>query len=183
MRFIKYLWNDPVLSKVIAAGILAIPSYIWSDHFWGWPQKIGLYLDKAWAWFTSDTFIPIWLLALLLITSLLGASLILARVYSHLRKDEWQSYTEDEFLGITWRWHYEGSRMKGFVPFCPQCGCQIRPQLFGGLYSPVATSFVCDNCKLNISKLNEQYDDILNKIQRLALLKISNNTWKNRNGK
>ena len=67
---LKRIWNDPVWSKVIAAGILALLATIWAGvHFDWWPTLLSAYR------------VPLWLLVLLI--ALFFLSLILALRKQH----------------------------------------------------------------------------------------------------
>jgi hypothetical protein len=109
---VKKIWNDPVLSKVIAAGILAIIVAIYS-YFQGWWPTIG-------HWILFESKIPNWLLIILSV----GTFWKIIDIVSKQFRRDWQSYRKTKINGIVWRWDYNlyGELDKHSVKaYCPRC--------------------------------------------------------------
>jgi hypothetical protein len=62
----------------------------------------------------------------------------------------WLDYRQDTFLGIVWRWRYDGTHLAEWSirPYCPRCGTGLRWEEHG--YMDITTSFNCDECRFTL---------------------------------
>ncbi|WP_445356664.1 hypothetical protein ACJJIC_06955 [Microbulbifer sp. ANSA002] len=59
------------------------------------------------------------------------------------------SYCEDTFYGATWRWLWDGDRIRNLVSFCPTCEGQLvcYTHIYSrGLRDEYISKFKCENC-------------------------------------
>ena len=125
--------NEKPTTKIfvtVAGGIaLAAILYVcrhWLPSIFRWLTGI---LASAWTWIASSHALPGWIIVPLVIAVLWCTILIVAsfRRPSVPRERHWRDFTEFEFLGVLWRWHY-GSRgdILDLVSFCPQRDCECK---------------------------------------------------------
>ncbi len=123
---LKKLWNDPVWSKVIATGILALAGAVWVAYKQNWLPVMwrGITvawhgITVAWAFLLGTTTVRRWVLGAfmlgtgLFILLLIGVLLIAWQAKKQTQDSpEWRSYTNDNFYGlIKWVWDYEGRQV------------------------------------------------------------------------
>jgi hypothetical protein len=125
-----------VVAGLVVAIILALSGRIPAVE-WG---------VAAWRWLVHP--VPVPLLALVV---LVGALIVFA-VGTVLKSmapppPAWMDYLQDNFLGIVWRWRYDGNHLTEWSirPFCPECGIGLRGEQHG--YKDMTTSFTCDECR------------------------------------
>jgi len=185
IEWIKNHWHDPVWSNVIAASILAILAGVGAYLLDWWPIIFQV-LKGVEDFSLSDSAIPNWLLAILLIPLLLGLFVIgvIARNKYFPKKPSlsWGSYVEDTFFDIRWTWRYDETKNNNIVDlysFCTSCGFQIYPRPHSDWMAGfIHTKFHCENCGQDFKSHPEQIPQLENKIIRHIQLKIRNNSWK-----
>src|SRR5260221_7157106 len=110
---LKKFWNDPVWSKVIAAGILALVGAIWLAHkanwlpaMWNVPTVAWHGITVAWAYLLGTTTIPRWKLGVYMLGTGLSVLLVagLIVILWKAKKEAqstpaWLSYTTHNFFG------------------------------------------------------------------------------------
>lgn len=81
MRWLKALWRDPVLSKVIAAAIIAGLGAlaVWGRH------QLAAVLNDLWSFLVSNTAVPNWLVGVLAIVAVVAGTRVFARLISTFR--------------------------------------------------------------------------------------------------
>jgi len=176
-------WGDPVWSKVIAAAIIGTAS-IAATFFFGWWPAISNWIAIAFKYLATDSSLPNWAVILLGILALPIIIALMALAWSSVfptaasAPNCWAVYTSDVFLGLRWRWSYDGSRMSTPNSFCPSCDFQIFPERgfdYGGSHTQIR--FHCDNCSTSLGTFNDSYEQLQSKAARFAQMKIRSNSW------
>jgi hypothetical protein len=142
------------LVKVISAAILVILGAL--IFFWN-PILAGI----VWVWnfiWTSHP-LPGWVLIILFLLAVVGISSLALRIYKKLT---YRSYTEDNILGVKWRWSWKGKVVSGLRCYCPRCDVELsdkyeEPHIM--VYRPGSkVYFVCENCGRDKDLLTGQID-------------------------
>lgn len=122
------IWKDPVWSKVISVGILAVlatlaPLATW--FFGYWPllvRSVGYIFDFV----ISTISIPIWLLVL--VVPFIASVFPLYQKFSKKKEPRFTYYKKDNFFEIDWLWdwakpnfHNANYSVKNLTPRCPSC--------------------------------------------------------------
>jgi hypothetical protein len=184
---LKSIWKDPVGSAVISGVILALGGAVGTYLLDLWPA-IGRWFASVWARAGEPSLVSNWVVWLLTIFSIPALLMIAALVWAALRPDReaagnhWRTYTEDDFLGLHWRWKYFPSgNLEHPIPFCPHCDYQVFPHHASAYSAIERTGFHCDSCSRNLPEFNESFDDLRSKIERLIQQKIRTGKWKAEN--
>jgi hypothetical protein len=129
---VKKIWNDPVLSKVIATVIVAVLALVWAGvHFDWWKAALSFLV--------TTSLVPHWLLTVLIVTCLVLALVEIRRLWK-------KSYNHPRPRWFTWNeldWHLMGD-------FFAE-GHNLKPESAGNLYVYIRGPF-CRNpaCKLEV---------------------------------
>lgn len=182
----KVIWEDPVWSKVISAGIIALIAAMGSYLLNWWPT-IGGFASKGLAYASVASLVPNWTLAVLGLFVLSAVVVLIALLWQFLRHGksgflEWQAYTSDVFFELRWRWHYSGSTMSDLTTFCPHCDYQVFPVDGSGYNFIDQIAFFCDSCGANLGIFEESFDLLENKARRFAQQKLRNGSWNEKTG-
>jgi len=109
--------------------------------------------------------IPLWYFLVVIFAACLLVSLLMKR---RKKKLPFLEHTEEEYMGIKFQWvwklndttgHYE---MDDFWPICPQCGLQLRVELYDRLESYHCTKGHC----YDLNKVYNIKRDFIHKLQR-----------------
>ncbi len=181
---LKVIWNDPVWSKVIAAGILALVAAL-TTYLLNWWPKIGGYISNSCMIIKSYSVVPNWLLGILGLLAIPTILLIIALIYSLLnptpqKTPDWKTYTNDTLFEIRWRWKYFNNAISDMHTFCPHCDFQIYPQNASGFNAIDRITFYCDSCHKSLASFDEPYFSLENKAKRFAEQRIRNGSWSNK---
>jgi hypothetical protein len=121
---------------------------------------------------------PAWLLGLLVAISLGGLYLTAKAVWPGALKP---AYREDIFMGVLWRWDYEGDRVVRLSEYCVNCDTALlhleMPIHSRGAYSEVRyeTLFYCDHCEERFEMVKGTYQEIEGRVLRQIDRKLRNN--------
>jgi hypothetical protein len=150
---LKKLWHDPVWSKVIAAGIVALLGAVWLAHrqnwlpaIWNVPSLVWHRFTVTWAYLLGTTPVRRWWYGLLLfLATFFFVILIYRGKENRLRNSVWthRSYRTDNFYGVKWQWDYNGTEITNLITLCPPCKYQMVPIEI----SSDQVLFRCDFCK------------------------------------
>ena len=183
---LKLIWKDPVWSAVIATVIATAGGAIGTFFLGLWPA-IGGWFASLWTLAAQPSQMAnwvVWLLAVLTIPTLL---ILVALVWVAIRPsraaaEDWRAYTEDELLGLRWRWNYFPSgRLEQPIPFCPKCDYQVFPHHASAFNAIERTGFHCDSCDRNLAEFDESYESLRSKIERFVQQKLRTGAWKSKN--
>ena len=146
---LKKIWVDPVWSKVIAAGIVAVAAAV-ATYFAGWWPKVGRAVSRLGDLAVAVTPVPNWLLALFILCAIVVLAILLitgwAIAVPSKEGSSFRAYVEDEFFGIRWRWRYgNDGAIYSLVSFCPRCDYQIGPQNISGFRAIDHLEYRCDS--------------------------------------
>ncbi len=144
-----------VVAGVVIAGILWMFGLI----------PVGRWAAATWAGLVYPIRVP-----LTILVAMVG-TLMLVAVRALLRSTEppppaWLNYREDTFLGIIWRWSYDGAQLARWSirPFCPRCSTGLRGEQQG--YREMTTSFICDECRFS-QDLPGNGEQVIDRVCRL----------------
>lgn len=152
--------NDQIRNSVIAGAILIFITLLF--------EKGRIFLWKAIVWFfQSSLSIPVWLFSILVIIVCLSIFTIIVR----LKSPEWESYKEDKFDRLTWRWNYNNSNIINVCPYCPIDDTLLTYRYIGGI-GKIESIFICDTCKREFGPYSGSISDIENRIKRQIDRKI-----------
>lgn len=180
---LKKIWNDPVGSKLIAKALWLIgPLFlIAAIYFYSWILSL---LKSLWTFATSDTLTPNWMLGLLGAFSLMFLSLLGFFIWQwaveEFSKPSYRDYREDIFFGMKWRWKYSTTEKSITIPrpSCPTCSYDIIPTRTSiSSIVDIEYTYHCDNCEKDITKLKEQPEVTISKVERQAIRKINTGEW------
>lgn len=184
---LKSIWKDPVWSAVIATAIAAAGGAVGTFFFGVWPA-IGDWFASLWMLAAQPSQIANWVVWLLAVLSIPTLLILVALVWASIRRspaaeaanaDDWSSYTEDEFLGLRWRWKYFPSGgLEHPIPFCPACDYQVFPHHASAYRAIERIGFHCDSCGRNLPEFDESFDSLRSKIERFVQQKIRSGCWK-----
>jgi uncharacterized membrane protein YhaH (DUF805 family) len=184
---LKRIWNDPVWSKVIAGGILTILALI-ASYFLNLWHYIADFLKPAtglfvylWELKSSTTAVTNWLLAVIVIFALCTLFNVIGLAVNRVRSAEkpeitWQSYREDLFYNIRWRWGYVNNRLADLRSYCANCDYQIFPKRSDRFDDNI--HYDCESCNSLLQTFDEPYPQIESKIARFIEQKIRNEKWR-----
>lgn len=134
-----------------------------------------------WSDLVAHTAVSTWLLGVLVISVTVLAAVVGHDVWKRRRRMKsrrtYLDYTEDEFLGMRWRWKYHpDGGIYHPVSYCPLCDCRLslddtkdgaRRQLL----------FECKRC--GDTRLTfETSDDVVEQVHRLIQKNIRTAAWK-----
>ena len=185
---LKKVWHDPVLSKVIAAGMCAaIPWFVnYLFHLWSWSvqfEKLRKVLGGTWAFLLSATPISHWLIGLgglivLLVVLMSMRSVVIAKGSQAEGRLDWYRYTTDIFFGIRWRWKYEPSgEPTNPICFCPRCDCQLLAHNVGAYSGIDRTAFHCVSCDATVEEIGESLENVEQKVSLLIQKNLRTGAW------
>lgn len=183
----KKAWSDPVWSKVIAAAIIGAVGTA-ATFFLGWWPAISGGLISMWRFLLGSAELSRWVVLLMAMLSLPTLVLLVGLLWAAIRPNaplpspNWTSYRSDVFLGLRWRWSYNGNEMSEPMAFCPTCDYQIHPNHGFDYGSYSLTEFRCDSCSKAIASFKVSYSELTSKVTRLAQMKIRNGSWAAKGG-
>jgi hypothetical protein len=138
---LKEIWADPVWSKVISVGIIALISTAFV-YFQGWFPNIG-------HWIILYSQVPNWLIIILCILAfwkIIGTAIN----FIHRQKSQahpWKSFRKAKIDGIVWHWDYTQFNSideQSILPCCPKCDYELY------IESNSYFSLVCKCCNKTI---------------------------------
>ncbi|NEV65288.1 hypothetical protein [Thiorhodococcus minor] len=145
----RKIWKDPVWSKVIAVGVLALISLIASYFSGVWPFIYST-LSQAWYFLLASTSVSNWLLGIMIVPFfLLGYALLIAFkewLFGIESELNFKDYTKDNFFGLLWVWRYSGNRIDNLHSLCPRCQYQILPKDSSSYAAVSRYEFICEDC-------------------------------------
>ncbi len=182
---IREAWKDPVWSKVIAAGIIAVLG-IGATYFAGlWP-KIGILFSHVWNFFTGKTPLYNWLIIILSIPFIIIFIVIIAYLKDLIfGKNEsadslkFREYNSDIFYTLKWRWKVGSDGLPYDVtPFCPKCDYQIIPQFASAFRVAPRYEFKCEDCGFDGGSFEGEYDELEQKVKLKIQKNLRTGKWK-----
>lgn len=175
---LKLIWKDPVGSAVIAAFLLAVGGVVGTYLLDLWPV-IGRWLVSVWALADQPSRISNWIVWLSTLFAIPTVLVIVVAIWVSVRpnrkeaSDSWRSYTEDDFLGLRWRWKYfQSGTLEHPIPFCPHCDYQVFPHHASAYNVIERIGFHCDSCGRNLPEFNESFESLRSKIERFIQQKV-----------
>jgi hypothetical protein len=178
---LRKFWFDPVWSRVIATGIVAIAGWAVVYFAGWWPALLGAG-GTALAFMGGATSVANWLLTLLALCAISVVVVIVAIAWSAIFQSQtrllsFKSYTEDDFFGIHWRWRYDGNAPYGIVSFCPNCDLQLDPVNVGAYHAVDHIAIRCNDCEITWGEFEMSRDELQNRMERRIHQKLRAGTW------
>jgi hypothetical protein len=165
--------------EIVIATIGSTAAAILLEYFVGF----GRVLLFIWHLLTAKIGVPVWLLSFLLIIIALAFYIIGRNVLRSLIIPPFLAYREDVFLGIRWRWGYEGNQLTEPQAFCPNCQTRLitdyaePPRGLGPANYGLHTQFICEHCNWRSNALAGTLSDIRNRIMREIERKVHVGEW------
>ncbi|MCL4795763.1 MAG: hypothetical protein KJZ84_14475 [Bryobacteraceae bacterium] len=174
MALLKKLWYDPVGSKVLAAGIVAVLAALLTYILELWPV-FASFLITTYSFLRASTPVYNWLIGLVIV--LIGLALR-GFVAGHRKGGKGTliiDYTSDEFFGVCWRWRIDEGMPHGIGhlhSLCPKCRYQILPRETMELrVSQWIVNFECQDCGYK----GETQAGMWREVEQRVILKIQRN--------
>lgn len=182
MQSVKRFWTDPVWSKVIAAGILAVLAGMITRLLGWWPGILRGIAIMA-HWLGARGLLPNWLAIVLLVVVAANGVAALRRFFRGLAATaadgpHWSEYTTDVFLGLRWRWKVADNVIVDICAFCPSCDLQVRPRNASTFASVDRVDFKCDNCDRVLATFEEPYEVVEDRATRFVQQRLRTDAWK-----
>lgn len=108
-----------------------------------------------WIWTISRWLIypvPVPLILFVALLACLGLLVVSRTMQRAPRRPPWWTYRQDSFLGVTWRWNYDGDNFldqRSIGAFCPRCEMRLRAES-QGYHRSFTTTMRCDGCHFQI---------------------------------
>jgi len=178
---LRKIWSDPVWSKVISAGIIAVLLSVWA-YLSGYVPVFMACLRQVWMFATSYSSVPNWALGVGGLLALATLIRIVALAWPNKPETstvpKWKRYRKDSFFGVVWAWDYNANDQPSHIHvLCPECQCQIAP-----VYEdrwPIGTyyHFDCDACGHKVEPVKGVYEEIENRVIRFVQKKLRTGEW------
>jgi len=89
----------------------------------------------------------------------------------------WYDYTEDTFLGVTWRWQYTSSgHIEDLRPYCPDDDTVLVGRVIRGIV--IQASLHCETCGKMFGPVEGDEADVMGKVKRQIDRKVRKGEWK-----
>jgi len=159
-KILKIMWKDPVWSKIISFGIIALLTFMTNSFTKGaFIKSICSLLNREIAlYWVLLVFLGIWLINIML------------KYFKKKKKPRYYSYKEDTICNQKYRWDYDKSgRIICLFVICPKCHIRMIPTI--DRYSGSQMEYNCPQCdhKISGSEFKDEY-----KIQTIISEKIKN---------
>lgn len=173
-RFRKLITNEHslrIIEGIVLAMLLAIGSYAIGL----WPHFL-YYLNLSSEWLSQEIQFSRMLVILMVTGTMISMVFLLERIFKTYFKNSHDSYLEDIFHGILWRWKNSSSdnEIWDVTPYCPTDNRKMID--VGDNYSKV--HLFCEACKFQFGPLNGRLYQLEDRIKREVESQILNGTWK-----
>lgn len=121
----KKLWRDPVWSSVIAAGLIALATYLLDF----WPLIFGL--------LSVSILVPVWVVFVAV-----PVLFLIIPFFNYIRSDgkpRFTKYTSDNIFDISWSWRWSppgfqssSYQPRDLTPRCPNCHALLTIKDYSG---------------------------------------------------
>lgn len=180
---IRRIWSDPVWSKVIASLLITFFSAVVAYAYFWWPS-IASAANALASMAVDQSTLPNWVIWLLLLLSAAAALIVLFAFRNWIRprtsgETEWQSYVEDNFKGLKWRWKFgdHPGEIYDVCCFCPKCDFQLFPYDSSPYGASDRIGFYCDECSIHLGEHEESFSSLNSRIERHIQQKIRNRAY------
>lgn len=156
----KALWNKyhkEIVGALLSVGLTAVLQVFTKIKIWTWLGNVA-----SWVYRNILLYeVKVWVLFIVLLGLYVLWVVVLnlrPQVESHPRlKDRLDTYTEDNILGLRYRWNWEHSydnvfNIENLVAICNRCGTPMRSSMSYG-------SWTCPRCG-NYQKQRKSDDDV-----------------------
>lgn len=178
MNIIKKIWHDPVWSKVISVGIIALIGYFSGIFYW-----ISSFFTLIYSWLINSVQIPYWLFFILILFPLYAIVKFIKNLFkeSDVSDNDFRNYHQDILFDIKWRWSFssDGS-IYNVNSFCPKCDLQLYPTRISSFHMIDDIGFKCDDCNKILVTFEHDYETLEDKVIRTIQKNIRNGNWKRR---
>lgn len=168
---LKKIWKDPVWSKIIASGVIALLVWLLSKV-----KLIKQYFMSGVDFLLSQTSLPNWLL---LFSFSISTIFIIWLILDFRASKMPNKYIRDHIEGLDWEWKYYGSKITDLKPLCPKCKHEIlerQVQQFGHSHFP-KHEFFCEGCGYFLAINDNPVYEFYSRINRHIERKIRTKEW------
>lgn len=174
--------RNTVIASLTTTALTGLVQYLvpggWATVFQKGRSVIGGIFD----WLGSSQSVPKWLLCLLVIFSVILLTSVWLKIRAASRGHSRDDYTEDEFDGLVWRWHYGfGGSIENPWCFCPVCdSVLVYTEDFGDAYAgrKPAVHFTCERCGVRRGSQDGDREYSVARIRRLIDRKLRVGEWR-----
>lgn len=180
---INKIWKDPVWSKVISAGILALIASVSAYFLGAWPT-IKVALSQAWSFVLSSTSVPNWIIGIMAVPCLLLGYVILIGIKEWLIGESgvgFKNYTKDNFFDLLWVWRYSGNEIDDLHSLCPRCQYQILPKDAASFAAVPRYEYTCDDCGYFVGFIEGYPDELHQKVKLKIQKSLRTGEWDGKN--
>lgn len=175
------LWKDPVWSKVISAGILAIIGAA-GTYFLNWWPIIKNAGSSFFAFLGKSTQIANWLIGVMALSTLLvvivGFILLRIALYPTKQEASWTNYKSDTFFGLVWYWKYGSeASIHGLYACCRNCHYEVYPSDISPYRVAPRIIYHCDSCGLEVGPFDGNQFQLESKVERSIHQKLRTGNW------
>ncbi len=160
-KFFQKIWNHPIWSSVIGAGIYALFHFLWEYLPIACLFTLSIFI-QIWQFIISSTPIPHWLIGLTFFLCVFFSCVNLKHIFFH--KNSHQEYI---FFELCWLWHDSGNGIEVSCSLCPYCKYEIIPRddSSSGLIPRFKYECECDGCRKFEMTLGEDWIDLSGKVK------------------
>lgn len=178
---IKKLWKDPVWSKVIATGVIALLAYT-GAYLLGLLPTIIAFVIQSWGFVTASSSVPNWLIGIMAIPCLMLCWELVVELKCRITPDaseqvSWKSYQRDNFFGLLWAWRYSGNSIEGLHSLCPNCEYQVLPRDASAFEAVPRFECKCDDCGYSAGSFEGEPRELLHKVELKIQKELRTGNW------
>ena len=179
MNWLKKIWHDPVGSKVISFGLIAVivAGYTTAKGAW---LSVWAAIVKGFWWFFETSAIYNWFWLLWAALTIFVARKI-AIAFFEGRSAETVSLTEydqEVFFDVQWRWGYADSEIINLTSYCKKCDYQILGTRHNLLGMEEGVKYMCEDCGYESEVIEGTRSQIENRVLRYIHKRLRNGTWR-----
>ncbi len=177
---IKELWKDPVWSKVIATGVIALLASAGAYLLGLLPVIINFFVH-LWSFVTASSSVPNWLIGIMVIPCLMLCWALVVELKDRLTPEtsepaNWKSYQRDNFFGLLWVWRYSGNRIENLHSLCPNCEYQVLPRE-ASAFGIDRFECKCDDCGYSAGSFEGEPRELLQKVELKIQKEVRTGNW------
>ena len=180
MNWLKKIWHDPVWSKVIAVGVIAViaAGITTAKGAWQsvWAEIIGAFL---WLGETSAIYNWLWLLWAIVTLIVMGMIAIAFVQNRTMETVSFKEYNEEVFFDVQWRWQYADTMIVNLTSFCSNCDYQVFADSGLPYGASQPTVFQCEDCEYSPKPIDCSASELESRVKRSIHKRLRNGTWRN----
>jgi len=157
---------------VLSAFITAIAAAIVAAFF----EDIRALAIGAIVWFLGTSLpVPVWIITICAVLILILSVRIATSILAAATPREWESYIEDLFDGMRWRWDWKDARITSLRPYCPGDDTIL---VFSVNRYTEEVGLVCETCDRTFGPFRGDVDYTKSRIERQIDRKVRTGAYK-----